>query len=73
MPVQLSSSLRSVMDGRESAADRMVRARTRLDGAAVALSVSKANSAFALSPDGKKWAARIATAQSALELAKAGH
>jgi hypothetical protein len=72
-PVQLSSSLRSVMDARESAADRMARARTRLDGAALALNLSKANSAFALTPDGRKWAARIATAQSALELAKGGH
>jgi hypothetical protein len=71
--VQLSSSLRSVMDGRESAADRMARARIRLDGAALALNLSRANGAFALSPDGKKWTARIAAAQSALELAKGGH
>jgi hypothetical protein len=72
-PVQLGNALQSVMDAREKAADRMARARTRLDGAALAVSLTKATNAFAQSPDGKKWAARIAAAQASLELAKAAH
>jgi hypothetical protein len=72
-PVQLGGALQSAMDGREKTADRMARARTRLDEAALAVNPSRASNAFSQSPDGKKWAARIATAQASLVLPKGAH
>ena len=72
-PAQLSDSLQLVMNGREAAADHMAKERTRLDGAVLDANLSKANNAFAQSPDGKKWAARIAAAQAVLEQAKGAH
>ena len=64
-PVDLGAVQQSALEGRDRAVERLSRAKARMEDAGLALGPSRAAGAFERSPEGRKWAERIAAARKA--------